>query len=361
MEQDSSGFCKSLINPLLIMERFLHQKDELAEIINFQAQALYQKLQTLQLQDLKLDSHYLEYFKSSHYRRQFFSIETSAHLLYRSILLKQKPVSEIVIMDYGAGIGTLFILAKMIGCRKVIYNDLFEEWKNSAQQILQALQVSVDEYIVGDINSTLNSLKLKQIQCDIIASRNVIEHIYRLDVFYGLIYHHQPGALIYSSTTANFYNPATHIQHILMHRRYEKIFYEQRKEIIMDKIPGISLVDAGRLSKKARGLGGEELIQELADLKSIDKRLPVKDLYTNTCDPYNGVWAEHLLSFPTYRNLIGQNFITKIEPGFWDTHYNSPLKNVMAKMLNSIIRFNKIVGIMLTPFIYVIAIPRQRT
>ena len=68
MAEDSTGYCKSLINPLLIMERFLHQKDELAEIINSQAQALYQKLQSLRLQDLKLDTHYLEYFKSSHYK-----------------------------------------------------------------------------------------------------------------------------------------------------------------------------------------------------------------------------------------------------------------------------------------------------
>ena len=342
------------------MERFLHQKDELAEIINSQAQILYQKLQSLQLQDLKLDSHYLEYFKSSHYKRQFFSIETSAHLLYRSILLMKKPIPELVIMDYGAGIGTLFILAKMIGCKKVIYNDLFEEWKNSAQQILYALHISVDEFIVGDIDATLSSLKLKEIQCDIIASRNVIEHIYRLDFFYRSIHHHQPGALIYSSTTANFNNPATHIQHILMHRRYEKIFYHQRMAIVMEKLPGIYPSEAARLTRKTRGLGGDELYQALTDINSFEKRPAEKNLYTNTCDPYNGVWAEHLVTFSAYRELIGQNFITKIEPGFWDTHYRSPLKNVMSKMLNSIIRINKIIGIMLAPFIYVIAIPRQR-
>jgi 2-polyprenyl-3-methyl-5-hydroxy-6-metoxy-1,4-benzoquinol methylase len=341
------------------MEKFLHQKDELAEIINVQAQALYQKLKGLKVQDLKLDAHYLEYFKSSHYKRPFFSVETSAHLLYRSILLKQKPISEIVVMDYGAGIGTLFILAKMIGCKKVIYNDLFEDWKYSAQQILHALSIPVDEYIVGDINATLKTLNLKHIECDIIASRNVIEHIYKLDVFYRSIYKYQPGALIYSSTTANFYNPATHLQHILIHRQYEKIFFQQRKEIIMDKLTGISLLDAGLLAKKTRGLGGEDLYNRLTDMKSFEQRPFVKNLYTNTCDPYHGVWAEHMISFSAYRELIGQNFVTKFEAGFWDTHYSSGLKNVMAKILNSIIRLNKTLGILLAPFIYVIAIPKH--
>ena len=58
------------------------------------------------------------------------------------------------------------------------------------------------EYIVGDIDDTLSALNHKNIQCDIITSRNVIEHIYKLDDFYDAIAHAQPEAWIYSSTTA---------------------------------------------------------------------------------------------------------------------------------------------------------------
>ncbi|MBC7828797.1 MAG: hypothetical protein H7122_13690 [Chitinophagaceae bacterium] len=342
------------------MERFLPQQDELSHFINSHALALYQQLQSIRVEDLKLDTHYLEYFRSSHYKRLFFSIETSAQLLYRGIVLKKKPASDIVIMDYGAGIGTLFILAKMIGCKKVIYNDLFEDWKYSAQEILRALGMNVDEYIVGDIDSTLEKLATKQIQCDIIASRNVMEHIYKIDVFFAAIHKHQPTAIIYSSTTANYYNPATHIQHVMMHRRYESVFLQQRKELIMKNSPSLSASVIDKVSKKTRGLGADEFSKVAIDPESYNHLYPVKKVYTNTCDPYNGVWAEHLMPFSQYRMLIGSQYSIRFEPGFWDTHYNRRIMNVLAGIFNAVIRMNKTIGIMLAPFIYVIAIPRQK-
>jgi 2-polyprenyl-3-methyl-5-hydroxy-6-metoxy-1,4-benzoquinol methylase len=342
------------------MERFLAQQDELADTINKNAQLLFQRLQSIRIEDLQLDSHYREYFKSSHYKRLFFSIQTSAHLLYRAVRLAQKPFQEIIIMDYGAGIGTLFILAKMIGCRKVIYNDLLEDWKKSAEQILKAIGVVIDEYIVGDVEQTLAILAEKKITCNIIVSRNVIEHIYKLDVFYNLIHKFQPGAIVLSSTTANYYNPATHIQHILMHKRYEEVFRQQRREIIQQNAPELSSEEVDKISTKTRGLGGDDLIRRINDYKESKKLQPEKNLHTNTCDPYNGVWAEHLLSFAKYRKLIGKNFHISFEAGFWDTHYSHPFKNILSKMMNSLSRLNKNLAIALTPFIYVIAIPREK-
>lgn len=341
------------------MERFLPQNDHLAQLINSQAESLYRQMKAIRIEDLQLGAHYLEYFKSSHFKRLFFSIETSAHLLYRAIQLKKKPASEMTIMDYGAGIGTLFILAKMIGCEKVIYNDLFEDWKNSAQQILRALGISVDEYIVGDIDNTLDILVSKNIHCDVIASRNVIEHIYKLDVFYGAIRKYQPEAVVLSSTTANLYNPATHVQHVLMHKRYEKIFWQQRRAIIAEHLPALTPPLFDKLSTRTRGLGADDLITAIKAYKASNDILPAKDLYTNTCDPYNGVWAEHLLTFTQYRKLIGKDFLVTFEPGFWDTHYNQPIKNMFSAIMNRVIRINKTLGIILAPFIYVIAIPRK--
>jgi 2-polyprenyl-3-methyl-5-hydroxy-6-metoxy-1,4-benzoquinol methylase len=343
------------------MERFLPQHDELAEFINNHASLLYQRLKLVRIENLQLAPHYLEYFRTSHYKRLFFSVETSAHLLYRAIQIKKKPASEIVIMDYGAGIGTLFILAKMIGCKKVVYNDLFEEWRNSAQQILNAVGVAVDEYIVGDIDFTLEALVSKGIRCDVIISRNVIEHIYKLDFFYKAIRRYQPGAVVLSSTTANLYNPATHIQHILMHRRYEKIFHQQRREIVIQNLPKLESSIAEKISKKTRGLGGDDLHNAINNFRTSNKISPIKGLYTNTCDPYKGVWAEHLLTFDQYRQLIGEGFHIIFEPGFWDTHYKRSSINLFSKMMNRIIRLNKTLGIILAPFIYVIAIPREKT
>jgi 2-polyprenyl-3-methyl-5-hydroxy-6-metoxy-1,4-benzoquinol methylase len=142
-------------------------------------------------------------------------------------------------MDYGAGVGTLYTLAKMIGCKKVIYNDLLEDWKNSARLIAEAIGIQMDEYIVGDIDDTLKVLNQKNIQCDIITSRNVIEHIYKLDTFYHAIASAQPTSWIYSSTTANYYNPATLIQHRRLHLRLEKIYLPEREKMILQKAPSL--------------------------------------------------------------------------------------------------------------------------
>jgi 2-polyprenyl-3-methyl-5-hydroxy-6-metoxy-1,4-benzoquinol methylase len=341
------------------MQKFLPQQDELAASINSKAEVLYRQLRAIQIEDLQLAPHFMEYFKTSHFKRLFFSIETSAHLLYRAIRLRSKPASEIAIMDYGAGVGTLFILAKLIGCKKVIYNDLFEDWKTSAQQILNVLGITVDEYIVGDIDATLYTLNNKQIVCDIIASRNVIEHIYKIDVFYGAIRKYQPAAIVISSTTANFYNPGTHLQHVVMHKKYEKIFYQQRLEIIMQILPQLASSAAAAASKKTRGLGSDDLNKVISTLGTTNNLSPVKNIYTNTCDPYNGVWAEHLLTFEQYRKAAGKDFHITFEPGFWDTHYNRSAKNIFSRILNSIIRLNRRLGIILAPFIYVIAVPRR--
>ncbi len=171
------------------MDRFLQQDDELGSLINIQASALYSRMKGLEAESLGMPDHCLAYFRSSHSKRLFFSIETSAHLLYRALTLAGKKPSDIVIMDYGAGVGTLYMLAKLIGCHKVIYNDHLDDWRLSAQLIAEAAGITIDHYIVGDIGDCLTRLFELHLQCNIITSRNVIEHIYKLDVFYTAVYH----------------------------------------------------------------------------------------------------------------------------------------------------------------------------
>src|SRR5688572_6380559 len=124
-------------------DHFLPQQDQLANLINERASELHSKLTSLPVEELGLPDHCLYYFKTSHFDRLFFSIETSAHLLYRSITLQGKPLSDIVIMDYGAGVGTLYMLSTMIGCKTVIYNDFLEEWRFSAFKIAEALRITI--------------------------------------------------------------------------------------------------------------------------------------------------------------------------------------------------------------------------
>src|SRR5688572_4787838 len=120
------------------MDKFLPHQDELGLLIQQGASDLYERMNKVDADTLGLPYHCLHYFKTSHSKRLFFSIETSAHLLYRAIRLTGKPVRELTLMDYGAGVGTLYLLAKLIGLRKVVYNDHLEDWRTSAEIIANA-------------------------------------------------------------------------------------------------------------------------------------------------------------------------------------------------------------------------------
>ncbi|MET0298235.1 MAG: class I SAM-dependent methyltransferase [Flavitalea sp.] len=343
------------------MDIFLPLNDELSKTIQKNAADLLSRLQTLPVETLGLPAHCLDYFQSSHFKRLFFSIETSAHLLHRSITLSRKPVNEVVIMDYGAGVGTLYMLAKMIGCKTVVYNDHLEDWKTSALLIADALNIKIDEYIVGDIKDTLETLKQKNINCDIITSRNVIEHIYKLDEFYNAVAAYQPSAIVYSSTTANFHNPASHIKHILWHRKWEKYFLPQRVELIRKQLPGLAETEVEKLAKATRGLALADFDNAVATYGKT-KTLPDPSVHhSNTVETSSGVWFEHLIPFSTYRALISsKHYDLKFDAGFWDTHNTSKLKNILGKVLNPIVKATGVSGIRLAPFIYIVALPKQR-
>jgi hypothetical protein len=273
---------------------------------------------------------------------------------------RAKP-EEIVLMDYGAGVGTLYLLAKMTGCRQVIYNDHLEDWKISAELIAKAIDVNIDMYVVGDIEDCLAELDKRNIRCDIITSRNVVEHIYKLDEFYSAIHAKQPNALVYSSTTANKSNPASVVKHVMWHSKWEKVFRGKRATLIERELPRIGVIEKQNLARATRGLGGEDLQLAIHEYQK-SKTLPDPAMHrSNTCDPANGVWAEHLLTQEEYRYLIDEeHYDVSFEAGFWDTHYSKSYKNKAAKVLNRIIARKGKLAMKLAPFIYVIAQPRKK-
>ena len=338
------------------MDRFLPQGGALNELINSKATELFNKLKSLPVADLQIPEQCRHYLASSHLSRLFFSIQTSAHLLQRAITKKALPVEEIVLMDYGAGVGTLYLLAKAIGCNKVVYNDHLEDWKISAKVIAEAIGIHIDEYIVGDIDHTMQECSAKSIQVDIITSRNVVEHIYNLEDFFSTVYRYAPNALIFNSTTANFKNPASRVKHILWHKKWEKHYRQDRLKIITAK--GINGNAAELLATATRGLALNDL-DEAIELYRTSKRMPDPSRHrSNTCDPSNGVWAEHMISFEEYKAATEDYYIS-FEPGFWDTHYSSSVKNMLGTSMNKIGSISKGLGFTTASFIYVIAEPKK--
>jgi hypothetical protein len=338
------------------MISFIKTKTELGLSINNACNILYNKINRLNFDEIEFEPFFKQYFIKCHFSRQLFSIKTSAKLLYDSILLSGKHCNEITLMDYGAGLGNLYILAKMIGVKKVIYNDLMPDWEVSARAIDIALGYEMDEYIIGDTLRTCKILLAKNISCDIITSRNVVEHIYCLESYFNILSEYQPKAILYNTTTANWRNPATHIQHILIHLRNRHVIVERKLKFIKEQISDIDSSKALQLSKLLLQHGGNDFTNAIEKYK-LDHVLPKsKNDYTNYCE-VNGNWAEHLIPYSTYKKYAS-NYDVCIKPGFWDVDYSNISKRMLGKTMNFFTTLLGNHGVVFSSFIYIIAKPQ---
>lgn len=338
---------------------FLKASDKLGQLINSKANELFVSLNSFDTNSLGIADSYSDYFIHHHLgKRLFFSIQNSAHILYESIQRCNKPVNEIKAINYGAGLGTLFMLGDMLGCKQFDYNDHLPDWKPTAAAVCKIAGINITNYVMGDINAVTNFATANNFRYDIVVSRNEIEHIYSLPEFYSVLYRHNPKAVIYSTTTANFHNPAMRLYHIYIHKKVEKQYYrKQRVEEIKKLNPFIQVDQLSKLTELTRGKGQQDFIEAVKNYTNGKAIKTDATLGSNTCDCINGVWSEHLLNKKEYVTIITDaGFKMEFLAGYWDTHYSSAAMNVLSKILNSLIlMLGKKNGILLSPFVNVVA------
>ncbi len=337
---------------------FLKGDDALAILINKKANGLFLLLQNFEAGSLNIEAGLKDYFINHHLgKRLFFSIQNSAHIIYQSVKKTGKAIEEINIVDYGAGLGTLYMLAGMLNFKRVVYNDYMPEWKSTAASICQALDIKIDAYITGDIDAVLNYGRTENFSFDIIASRNVIEHIYSLPFFYEEVYRHNPQAVIFSTTSANYHNPAMWLKHYLLHKKIEKEQYlPVRKKELQKLWPAILPKQLNELTSITRGKAKEDFITAIKNYQNNNPQVLVPYLRTNTCLPDSGYWCEHLLAKEEYKQIItAAGYKMDFTAGYWDTHYKSLSMNLLAKCLNQLIILIGKKGYLLSPFVNVVA------
>ncbi len=337
---------------------FLKEKDEHGLLINEKANHLYATLRNIDVERLEIGPDFKNYFIQHHLgNRLFFSLQNSAGILYHSIKKNGCKPADINFVDYGAGLGTLYLLAGMIGLKRVIYNDYLPEWKTAAAAISEALQIKIDAFITGDIDAVLNEAENAGFRYHIIASRNVIEHIYSLPAFFNQVYVHNPNAVVYSTTTANFQNPVMRLHHYRIHTKIEfQQYLPYRKKYIQELWPGISGEQLDKLAALTRGKAKEDFTHAINSFKQNQPVTAVPFLRSNTCLPDSGYWCEHLLSKNEYL-LIGKEagFTIDYLPGYWDTHYRSALMNFIGRTMNVLIGIFGKKGCWFSPFVNIIA------
>lgn len=341
------------------IEFFIKEHDGFAREINQKANWLYSQLLNIDIGSIHTDDEYKNYFRNHHLgSRLFFSVQSSAAIIYQSVQKSGKPVQEITFIDYGAGLGTLFMLAGLTGFKKTVYNDYLPEWHQPAKALCDALHITIDEYVAGDIDEVIQYAAEKNIRYDIIASRNVIEHIYDIRHFYRLLYSHNNNAVVFSSTTANYHNLAMRWYHYRIHKKADNNYYRnQRIDKIRQFVPGIGNEEMVLLAELTRGKAKDDFIKAVNNFKNGHTVQKDATLRTNTCDCVTGLWIEHLLTKNEHIALAGTpGFTIEFTSGFWDTHYRYALLNLFTRCLNLLISvLGKRNGIYAAPFVNIIA------
>lgn len=337
---------------------FIAAKDDTARLINERANHLYLQLLQLDISNTDIDTFGKYYFSNHHTgNRLFFSIQSSADIIYQSVKKVNRPIPELSFIDYGAGLGTLFLLAGTVGFNKVYYNDHFPQWCANARIICDKLGIPMDDYIPGDIDAVIDYGKANHVHFDILASRNVAEHIYKLRDFYTKLYQSGITNLCYASTTANYHNPAMRLKHYRLHHQVEKKQYKnQRAAYIKELVPAINSTDLDILVKVTRGKAFTDFTDAI-DLYFKKQPIPaVEFLRTNTCDCRTGVWAENLITRENYADIIQTaGFTFEYTAGFWDTHYKYGIVNLITRLLNRFIKITNKKAYWLAPFVNIIA------
>lgn len=118
-------------------------------------------------------------------------------------------------------------------------------------------------------------------------------------------------------------------------------FQNERKEIIKSYMSNLGNDEIERLAKATRGFRQDDIVKAVDDYVQSKKLPKLIEHPTNTCDPYTGNWAEHLMN-PYYlaETLTSNGFDVELLPLFRCEARSSPIKNLVLKSLNFMIRIS---------------------
>ena len=310
-------------------------------LINKAIKNLSDKFRELDLESLSISDYNKRYLKDYIDNYDFFMP------LYKKLLVKvihklSKPVQESSFVDYGGGCGILTFLAVEMGFQKVIYNDIYEVSTKDVAIIAKEINLKVDEFITGGISQFISFVKEKNIQIDHICSFDVLEHIYDLEYWFSEVNQLPKPFSMCFMTSANSSNPYVNRKLKKIHYKAEYIgskkkkgwkerdthlpFLEIRKKMIAKKFNNLEQDKLLLLAKNTRGLFGEYI---LTYAKEQLKNEVFKDKLkhpTNTCDPYTGNWAEHIIDIKSLRKQI-ENDKTKVK--FTNSFYSYSSNKVL--------------------------------
>ena len=339
----------------------LPKDHELLFGINGAAQRLYDKLKNLTVDSLNI-SDYTKKYVNNHIRALERTLQKYSYILAWAL---SGTRNVFTIADYGGGSGILSLLAKEYRIPTVIYTDIYDVSCRDAKTIGEALHLTADYYVNGDIDTVISFLKTHSLSCDAVASYDVIEHIYDIEAFFTQIPHlSQQSLTVVMASGANMFHPLIR-KHIMKKQREIELkdrekewghkerdslraYSTLRKEIIRN----YAFLPEEKVQILARATRGmiEPAIKACVDIYVKTGYVPQVAHPTNTCDPYTGNWAEHLMDPYHLRDLLSrEGFKADVLPGYYG-HYEQSIKQLIGRILNGCIYYAGKQGIRLSPF-----------
>jgi len=312
-------------------------------------------------------SDYSRTYLGNHLRHLRSALQRYSFILSWSVAEARAPRNEFVFVEYGGGAGLLSLLAKEFGLGTVVYSDIYEPSCVDARAIGQAVSAEADHYVQGDIDAVIGFVQSHGLQCDAISSYDVIEHIYDIEDFLRKLPLLSDKELVtVMASGANAHNPRTRKQLMKFHHKTEYLgresrpglketycteaYVEVRERIIRDREPSLSEDDVANLVRATRGLVESDIaavVDEFAQTGTISRQ---PDHPTNTCNPFDGNWAERLLDTAHLSEVLRkEGFEVDVLPG---GHGAEPrmLKRALGACLNRLIGLVGRRGLALAPF-----------
>lgn len=362
---------KRIILRFIYSHARLPKDRELITGINSAADRLLSKLENLDIDSLDISGYNRRYFGSK-LANLDKHLKLCLYILLLSLSNSDIQISRFVFLDYGGGSGILCLLAKELGVGTVIYSDIYDISCNDARNIAKSIGNEADYYINGDIDDVIDFLRKNEINCNVIASYDVIEHIYDIGSFFNKIPILSNGPLtVVVSSGANTFNLL--IKKKLMKKQLEveykdredkfnhkdrdclKSYYKARTEIIYEYLKKldkeITDKEITQLTQNTRGMVKTDIQRCVYEYLRIGKFPPKPSHPTNTCDPYTGNWTEHLMNpYGLGKILVKKGFKVEILSGYYGMTSKSVIKRFLFYFLNLGIYILKKKSIRLAPF-----------
>lgn len=329
---------------------------------------LSQKLRMLNHKSLAISDYNKRYLDE---KLRDGALDVYCQILYLSLCKNSIPLKDITLIDYGGGCGVMSYFAKDLGIGTVIYNDIYDVSCSDVRVTSKALGLNVDHIVCGDVNDLIMYIKENNIKANVIVSYDVLEHIYNLnDHFSQLSKMANRFKLVYGSS-ANIKNPRIvkrikklHLESEYMNRNKVwghkerdalRAYIEIRKEMIKTYSPDLENSVVDKLSRMTRGLSQAEINKSVDEYKIKGTITYKPDHPTNTCDPYNGNWKEHLIDHDWLISTLKKiGYEVDILHGYYNLS-GSKLKRSSKAILNNTLRILGKKALFISPHILVCA------